>query len=845
MSLSFFLKSSLREARGSGGRLLFFIACLAIGVAAVVGVSALIGTLRHGMAAGSRELLAADVMVEGRRPLPDGFDAPLSAFPGSERTDILELASMVSVPEGSGAAASQLGELKAVGPGYPFYGTVELDPPGRLEDFLDEESVVVAPDLLSTLGLDLGDEVEIGGQRFTIKARVLAEPDRLDFSLVIGPRVLMSREGLERADLVRFGSRVVYRALFKLPEGTPRDELLEIEESLEAAHSPWLRVTTHDDSQPVVRRALERVESYLGLVALVSLVLGGIGVAQIVRAWIAGRTQSIAVLRCLGLRPRDILILYLGQIAVLAFIGSLVGAMAGAAAPSIVLRLVPSLAAELGSAAGHPIQFAALLEGVALGVGLALAFAVPPLTELWRVSPQRVLRAGSEPLPPQWIVRVAAGVVLFVGVTLSAYSRAGDLTQSLAFGGGLFVVAVILALLARLVSWAARRMPREGWNAYVRHGVASLARPGAGTTGAIVALGLGCTVVLAIDLIEGSLDRRLRTALPDDAPSTFLIDIQPEQWGGVKGRLEAAGASSVEAVPVVVSRLSRLRGQAVEDIVGRTEEGRRDRWVLTREQRMTWRKELPASNTLVAGSLWSRPDVDEVSLEEDFARDLGVGIGDHLVFDIEGIPVELVVTSLRRVEWESFAINFFVVVEPGVLDDAPSFRIAAARLGIEDELRLQNDLARAFPNVSVLRVRPIIERVLGVMHQLAVAVRLLGGFTVLAGLAILIGTAVAASLSRAREVALLKTLGVTPRGVVGLLAVEYALCGFVAGLAGAIAAYGLAAAFVDRVLDVPPGLPWLPLPTTIVLAAAATALAGLFASTRALRVRPVELLRSA
>lgn len=843
MKASFFFSSVVRESRGSQGRLAFFTLCLAVGVAAVVGVSSLIGSIRGGLQSGSRRLLAADLVVEGRRPLPTELEDFVTESPGRRRADVRELASMVSTTGGDDERRSRLAELKAVGDGYPFYGEVTLDPPGSLDAVLGDDRVAAAPDLLDTLGLDVGDEIEIGSHRFTVAARILGEPDRLDFSLVLGPRVLMTSAALDRTDLVRFGSRVKYRALFRVPDAPSRRELDDIAERMRAGlpGAAWLKVESHYDAQPTVRLALDRVESFLGLVALVSLVLGGIGVAQIVRAWIAGRTHSIAVLRCLGMRPREILVLYLGQIVVLALVGSVVGAAAGALVPAIVLDLVPELMPAGESSFWQP---AALLKGIALGVGIALVFAVPPLTELWRVSPQRVLRADAEPLPARWPVRIAAGLALFAGVVLSAWAQSGDLLRALAFAAGLLLVAGVLALLARGISSLARRVPREGWNPYLRHGIASLARPGAGTTGAIVAFGLGCTVVLAIGLVEERLDRRLRTALPEGAPSTFLIDIQPEQWEGVRAAMDEAGAEGLESVPVVVSRLAAIGGRPVETLVDERDGGGRERWVLTREQRLTWRADLPPSNRLIEGELWSRPGIAEASIEEKFARDLGVGLGDVLTFDIEGIPVDVTITSLRRVEWESFSINFFVVIEPGVLDDAPSFRIAAARLEPDAERRFQDELAGGFPNVTVLRIRPILERVLGMMHQLAFGVRLLGGFTVLAGLAILIGTAVAASLRRGREVALLKTLGVTRLGVVALLATEYGLCGLVAGLTGGAAAFAIAALFVDQVLQVPPDLPFLPFPATAVLATLATAAAGLLASFRALRIRPIELLRS-
>jgi putative ABC transport system permease protein len=292
-----------------------------------------------------------------------------------------------------------------------------------------------------------------------------------------------------------------------------------------------------------------------------------------------------------------------------------------------------------------------------------------------------------------------------------------------------------------------------------------------------------------------------------------------------------------------MARLSGIDGESVDALAddgGR----RRSRWVLTREQRLTWRADLPAGNELVQGALWSDPARAEVSVEEGFAEDLGVGLGSTLDFDVQGVPVELVVTSLRAVDWASFAINFFLVVEPGVLEEAPHQVLAAARLEPpEAELDLQNRVAEEFPNVTLLRVRPILEKLAGVLDRAAFGVRALGAFTVLTGLVILAGAVGATALRRAREAALLKTLGVTRGGVTRLFAAEYALIGLIAGAIGAAGALALAFAFLEHVLELDAQVPLAAVPLAALAAAALAAASGLAASVKALRARPLETLR--
>jgi putative ABC transport system permease protein len=335
--------------------------------------------------------------------------------------------------------------------------------------------------------------------------------------------------------------------------------------------------------------------------------------------------------------------------------------------------------------------------------------------------------------------------------------------------------------------------------------------------------------------------------LPPDAPSVFMMDVQPDQWPGVERSLREARARNVQSVPVIMARLRAVDGRTVEALVeeraaGASEQDRA-RWVLTREQRMTSYATLPESNRLMAGELWRDPAPNEISVEVDFARDMGAKIGSTLTFDVQGVPMDFKVTSLRSVQWRSFAINFFLVVEPGYLDDAPQFRFAGARVDAGAEQALQDRLASAYPNVSVLRVHELIDRAAALFQQAALAVRLLGGFAILTGLIVLAGAVAASQLRRAREAALLKVLGLTRMRVVAMFATEYALLGAVSGLIAVLGAYALSAAFTRAVLglETPPSLAVCALGFFATIAFSLGA--GLLASVRALNVPPLDVFR--
>jgi putative ABC transport system permease protein len=860
LSPGFFFRTLARESRGSRGRLAFFIACLAVGVAAVVAVAGLSASLRDGIRREARQLLAADLAVRGNQPIPPAGLKAIDALPGSRRTSVKETITVAAAPARNGQPGpSQMVELKVVDGVYPFYGKLDLKPQRPLHELLTPGTTVVASELLSHLGLKAGDSLLIGGQPFRVAGVVLAEPDRVGISFTLGPRAFLSGPGFARTGLEAQGSRVGYRELVRLPDGATDSGLADAAARLRRALPPgdFFRIETYRNAQPNLQRNINQVERFLGLVALLSLFVGGIGVAQSVRAWLAGRLDAIAILKCLGMRPREIFPLYLGQTVLLGLAGSVLGILAGVAVQMTLPRLFPDL---IPAALIHPWQPAALLRGLGLGVGVAMLFSLPPLSAVLRVPPARVLRRDAEPLPRhRWVIGVTL-LALALGVWGMAALQSGSALLGAQFTGGVALVTAALAGAAFLVSWGVRRLPRDfSYRPWLRHGIAALARPGAAAGGAIVALGLGVLVVLGMSLVERRVTAQLAKELPANAPSAFLVDIQPDQWPGVEKLLQQQGARGVESVPVVMARISAIDGTRAEDLVDTRErpegengerkgqEDRRNggrRWALTREQRLTYMKELPKDNKIVAGALWNDPAHAEVSLEKDYADDIGAHLGSTLTFNIQGVPLDLKVTSLRTVDWGTFGINFFLVVEPGVLESAPQQRLAVARMPRGSEQRMQDLLAASYPNVTFLRIREILEKVLKVLRRISLGIRFLGGFTVVAGIAILAGAVSAGSARRGREVALLKTLGMTRRGVIATFAVEYALVGLVAGVIGAAGGAVLAWGVVTRGFQVPWTLdPWI-LGVALAASIALTVTAGLAASFRALERRPIEVLRT-
>jgi putative ABC transport system permease protein len=837
-----------RESRGASGRILFFTSCLALGVAAIVSVAGLSNGIDRGLRRDARQLLAADLALRADKAIPasvtQAVEALVAGRPGARSSSLRELATVVSVPGTAGVPGpSALVLLKAVGDGYPFYGTVATNPAHPLASLLDPDGALVAPELWEKLHLTEGSTLRIGGKDFIVRGRILSEPDKVNVSLALGPRVMLSLAGFARTGLEAFGSRVDRVILVRLGSDAHADDAEAAAKILRASipATSGVRLQTYADAQPALRDGLKRVSRFLGLVALVSLILGGIGVAQTVRAWLGSRFDAIAVLKCLGVRPREIVALYTAETVLIGLAGSLMGATIATAILAIVPRFLAGLLPTVSIDAWQP---EAVLRGLLLGTGVALLFSVAPLSSLRLVPPLRVLRRDAEPLAAGLFARIAVVVALVTGVFGAAYVQSGSARIAGGFAAVMIVATAVLAGTAKLLMRVVARVARERVRVAFRHGLASLARPGAGTLPAVTALGLGVLVVVAIAIVDRGLSSRLRADLPRNAPNVFLVDMQASQWPRVRSILEDAGATETRGVPIVSARLVSIDGVAATELAKRgSDEGRR-KWILTREQNLTYIDDLPKDNVVVEGKLWSDPAHPEISIERDFAQDMGARVGTKLVYDVQGVPFELTVTSLRTVDWKSFGINFFLVVEPGVLDRAPQMRVAAARLPAGSEQALQDRLAAELPNVTLLKVREIVEKVATLLERLGVGIRLLSAFAITAGITILAGAVGATVSRRGREVALLKTLGATRRGVVTIFAVEFALIGLVAGVVGTVGGVVLAWVVLTRGMEI--AWTWRPL----VLAGAPLAtvalsvLAGIAASAGALLRRPIEVLRA-
>ena len=823
-----------RETRGAHRHFIYFLVCITVGVAALVGVQSFSDSLARTVARSAKSLLGADVEIRSAHPLSAESAAMVVSLEreGAAVTSVREMAAMAQVGQ-----RSLLVELKAVEPGYPFYGRLVTDPDQPLTSLLGHAKALVHASLLTRLGLAVGDRIRIGDLDLVISGVIVQEPDRSLGVFSLGPRVLIAAPDLDRTGLVRAGSRVRYRTLIRLPEGQPAEAFRDAL----ALRLPDLavRIVTYAQAQPGFRRFWTQLTLYLGMTGLVALMVGGIGVAVSVRAFVREKLSTIAVLKCLGAGWRDVFAIYLVQTVLLGFAGSLAGAALGTA---LQLMLAPVLVRLVPFPVDLMVSPRAMLNGLVVGIGVTLLFSLWPLLEIRRVSPALILRsqvaprlAGRRP----W----ATALIVAGGLAAMAIWQAGSWKIGSLFIGGLGAAVGILALSARLIVALSRRARRGPltW----RQGTANLHRPGSQAGAVLISLGLAVMLIVAVALLEANLRKELAYRSAGAAPAFFFLDIQPDQAEPFRRLLTAQeGGLAPDLTPVVRSRLAAINGTPVAPDASRR---RDDVWYLTREYVLTWAAEPPSHNRVVSGRWWTRDEAAReplISVEDEIAKQLGVRLGGTLTFDIQGVSVTARVLNLRSVDWESLDSNFFVIFSPGALDGAPTTYIATARVPRGQEDRVQAGVVAAFPNVTAIPVREVLERVGAVLDQIALAMRVVAGWSVLSGLVVMAGALSITRYQRLYDSVILKALGATRGFVSRVFAVEYALLGAGAGLCGTVLASGLAWVVLRFVLEVRWSFALAPLLGGVLAATALAVSVGFLGTRRLLRQKPLAVLRS-
>ena len=824
-----------RELRGGLKALRIVLACLALGVAAIAAVGTLRAATEAGLRADGARLLGGDIEVRtSQRPMPQAAK-DWAASRGAVLSQAVEMRAMAIGPSGE----RTLVELKGVDSAYPLYGTLVLAPAEASLARRDGRfGVALDSTIVERLGLRLGEVIRLGEASFTFVAVIATEPDRVASPTVLGPRALVLDAAIPETGLVQPGSLVAWDLRLRLPPGI---EARPFARDWQAAHGDggW-RVRFAGEAEPGVNRFLDRAAAFLVLAGLTALLVGGIGVATGVRAWLEARARTIATLRCLGAQAGTILATYLIQVMLLSLVGIAIGLVAGfgltwlaAQALAGALPVPPRLGVyprELGLAALY-------------GLLTALAFALWPLGRAQRI-PGAALFRDSIVATPGWPSRgiLLANAAAVLALAALVIGTAEQPRFAMGFVAGAALTLVLFRLGASLLMRAARAF-RHVRRPALRLGLANLHRPGAPTPTMLVALGIGLTTLAAIATIEGNLRRQLADQLPSAAPSFFFIDIQNDQARDFDALARAqAGVDDVRRSPSLRARVVAVDGTPAERMVVAEE----SRWALRGDRGLTYAATPPEGTRLVAGQWWPA-DYDGpplLSFDANIARGWGIGLGSVITVNVLGRDIDLKIASLREIQWRGLGINYVMVASPGLLEAAPHTHIATVRSAPANEVAVLRALTDAFPNVSGIRVRDALEAVAGLLSRVGVALQATSSVTLLAGMLVLAGAVAAGQRARVRDAVVLKTVGATRAQIRSAWLVEFGILGLVAGLLAAAAGSAASWAVVRFVMRGE----WVFLPgtlATVVIGCVLLTLAlGYIGTALALRVRPAPLLRN-
>ncbi|HUW51515.1 MAG TPA: FtsX-like permease family protein [Sulfuricella sp.] len=820
----FFLALRMLRREWRGGELRVLAAALVIAVASVTSVGFFTDRVGRALKQQANVLLGADLVVVSDHPLDAAIERE-ALRRGLKTAHTLSFPSMVLYGE-----HAQLAEIKAVSRNYPLRGELRTAMPDRAGGAIPELGTAWLDErLFRQMGAGQGAAMAVGNSRLAASAVLTQEPDRVGVMFNIAPRLLMNLDDIPATGLIREGSRASYRLLVAGDAGRVESFRLWTVPRLKRGE----RLESVSDARPEIRAALARADRFLGLAALVSIVLAAVTVVMATRRFMARHLDNCAVLRCLGARQRLISRLYLYQFLLLGLAASLVGCLFGYAGQMVLAqRLGSLLSTELPLPSMLPV-----VQGVLTGMVTLLGFSLPFLRQLKDVPALRVLRREVGTPRRFGLLGFALGLAAISGLVMwqSGDARLGGYVL-VGLGAAILAAALLALLLIRALS-GMRRQVGASW----RYGLASIARRAGSSVAQVTAFSLGMLVLLLLTVVRGDLMQSWQSTLPADAPNRFVINIQPDQLQSLHDFFRKNNVAPPRLYPMVRGRLLAINGKPVAASDYPDEHAQR---LVEREFNLSWANRLPDGNQLVAGKWWAgdEPGAARLSVEEGIARTLGIKLGDDLSYGVGGAVFSAKVANLRKVDWDSFRVNFFVIASPGLLENFPASYITSFHLSAGQEALL-DDMIRAFPNLTVIDVAAVMDEVRSIMERVAGAVEFVFMFTWLMGFTVLYAAIAATRDERVYEVAILRTLGASRKQLLFALFAEFAGIGMLAGLVAALGAGGTGYVLSTKILTLPYAFNFWLLPAGMLAGAAAIGLAGVAGCYGVLNQPPLQTIR--
>lgn len=829
-----------RDSRRNRSRLFLFISSIILGIAALVSVQSLSDSLRSEIERQAAELVGADIVISGNRPLNENI-GKLADSLGDRRAAQKSFPSMALFIRSGGA---RLVQVRALEGDFPFYGQLKTIPASAGRSFRNRQEVLVDKGLLLQFNGKVGDSVQLGMTIFRIAGLLESAPGQTGLTSAVAPVIFMPMQYLPGTGLEQFGSRINHSRFIKFDRKTNITSLTErIEDRIEEA---GYELTTIERQQEQTSRSFRDVGRFLSLIGFVALLLGCIGVASAIHVYIREKIGTIAILRCLGATSRQAFLIYLFQILAFGGLGSLVGALLGSALQFYLPVLLKDI---LPVSVEARISWQAIGSGLGLGLIISLLFALAPLLSIRRISPLNTLRMDFQADKGDRLTSLLVYLLMLAFIWGFSWLQIRQVLGSLYFTLAVVVAFLVLAGFARLLMWAVKRFFPGGWPYVWRQGLANLYRPQNQTLVLLMSIGLGTALFCTVLFIQTILLDRVSLSTSGSQPNIVVFDIQESQRDSIVAISKREGLAVDGTVPIVTMRLTSVNRIDLDSLRRDTSLPMRP-WLFNREYRVTYRDTLVASERIRKGEwigIWKdKSQPPRISVEEGLAKRNGIKIGDTLTFDVQGAPMATIVGSLRQVEWNRIQTNFLVLFPAGVLEKAPKFHVLVSRVGSQEHsARYQQAVVKAFPNVSIIDLGLVLDVVSALLDKIGFVIRFMALYCMATGIVVLIASVLISKYQRMRESVLLRTIGAGRRQILAITAIEYFMLGALAALTGILLAMGGSWILAEQVFETAFRPDWLPVIGVFAGVCLLTVGIGMANSRQVVNRPPLEVLRDA
>jgi putative ABC transport system permease protein len=832
------LKMAFRDIRKNISRLLLFVSSIVVGIAALVAISSFGENLTQDIDNQAKELLGADLVLENNQPV--GVHQQLDSL-AIELAAEVNFASMVAFPQ---TGASRLTQVRALEGDFPFYGKLETIPvAGELSFRQGGKKALVQKALLAQFNAQVGDFIKVGNVDFEVVGELQSVPGQTGITATVAPTVYIPMEYLTETGLVQYGSRVNYNRYFLF------DENVDVEALIKPFEEQWeidrVDADTVEDRKRSTGRSFSNLSNFLSLVAFIALLLGCVGVASAVNVFVKEKLASVAVLRCLGVSSRDVLLIYLFEIILMGLVGAVIGSVFGTAL-QFVLPLVFEDFLPVEVTVG--VSWVSVLFGVSTGLFVSILFALLPLLKVRNVSPMATLRPETADTtlmkdPLRWLV--VAGILGFVWGFSFYLLR--DWRLAFGFTGFVVVSFGLLWGVGQLIMWSVRRFLPIGFSYPLRQSLANLYRPNNQTVSLIATIGLGTAMISTLFFLQNQLLEEAKFADKKDQPNMLMFDIQTAQLDSVKSKVTSRGLPIMQEVPIVTMLLNSIAGVDKKENESLAEEKRYSRWLYNREFRVTYRDTLIASETITDGALKAFTNTGDtifVSFEKGFADGNNIKLGDEVEFNVQGRPLKTYVGSLREVKFNQVSTNFLVLFPERVLEAAPKFHVLITKTKDDREAAdVQAEIVRTFPNISIINLGTIVAALEEILNKISFVIQFMAFFSIATGILVLISSLIISKYQRMRESILLRTLGASSTIVSRINTLEYFFLGSLASLSGLVLSFLATWLLSEFVFDFTFRGAWLEALVLYVLITGLTIVLGWLNGRTIINQPPMEILR--